>query len=51
MKCPDCKSEVFGPVCTNCGFVIEDRPIEFHPDTDEINKDPEEKVFINGQIV
>jgi len=27
MICPDCKEKVYGTVCTNCGLVIEDRPL------------------------
>jgi len=29
MKCPECKQNYEGYVCTNCGLVIEDKPIDF----------------------
>lgn len=50
LYCPDCKQKIFGPVCTNCGLVMEDHPIDFNPETDNLNRDPEEKPTIFSYV-
>lgn len=48
MKCEDCGYKFDGPVCANCGLVIEDHPISYNIPNGDRNekKDPEKSLYM-----